>query len=75
MVLKARPGFFGPLHTFQVLEETGEVLGNGEALEAGVELSQEAQVEEGGVGRSPPAILPDGGLEVLRGYPALLLLQ
>ena len=75
MVLKARPGFFGPLHTFQVLEATGEVLGNGEALEAGVELSQEAQVEEGVVGRSPPVILPDGGLEVLQDYPVLLLLQ
>ena len=75
MVIKVKSWFFGRLPNFQVPEETGEVLGNGEALEAGVELSQEAQVEEGGVGRSPPAILPDGGLKVLPCYPELPLLQ
>ena len=72
---KQEQDFLAHFHTFQVLEETGEVLGNGEAQEAGVELSQEAQVEECEVGRFPPVILPDGGLEVLRVYPALLLLQ
>ena len=60
---------------FRCCRKHVKFLGNGEALEAGVELSQEAQVEEGVAGRSPPVILQDGGLEVLQDYPVLLLLQ
>ena len=75
MVLKLSPGFFGRLHMFQVLEETGEIFsGNGEALEAVVELSQEAPEGEGGVGKFPQVIPPNGGLKALPCYPELPLL-
>ena len=55
-------------------EETGEVPGNGEALEGMVEVSPEAQEGGGGVGKFPQATPPDGGLKALPCCPELPLL-
>ena len=65
MVFYVKSWFFGRLPQFQVKEETGEVPGNGEALEDMVELSPEAQEGGGGVGKFPKATPPDGGLTAL----------
>ena len=54
--------FFGRLPQLQVKEETGEVPGNGEALEGMVEVSPEAQEGGGVVERYPEATPQDVGL-------------
>ena len=53
---------FWPSSQLQVKEETGEVPGNGEALEGMVEVSPEAQEGGGVVERYPEATPQDVGL-------------